>query len=214
MQLVIPVYDKYHHVLDIYLNTFKKMWKNCPFSIIIICGKKKYEPKNNIFPLEIKILGFERGWASNMISSLGFLDEIFMISFEDCFLIKKPKNKLIEKYWKIMRDDEKIGFFCLQPRWLKAKKRISKYYWQFLPGQEYAANFQMSFWRKSILRFILRDGQTAWESELKGTKKAWQLMREQSVKFLCVYEKYKPIDYILALKKGKWTKEAVKYGFI
>jgi len=73
-------------------------------------------------------------------------------------------------------------------------------------GSDYRLSLQTAIWDKNILNTLLRNGESAWELEIKGTKRT----NELDVPFLCV-KNNPPINYFCtAVVKGKWVKEAVE----
>ena len=81
----------------------------------------------------------------------------------------------------------------------KAPREISK-------GADYRLSLQAAVWDKQTLLELLREGESAWELELNGTKRTNDL----GAPFLSVIGD-SPIPYFCTgVVKGKWVKEAVK----
>jgi hypothetical protein len=73
-------------------------------------------------------------------------------------------------------------------------------------GADYRLSLQAAIWDKQILLELLREGESAWELELNGTKRTNAL----AAPFLCVAGD-SPIPYFCTgVVKGKWVREAVE----
>jgi len=72
-------------------------------------------------------------------------------------------------------------------------------------GADYRLSLQAAVWDKQTLLELLREGESAWELELNGTKRTNDL----NVPFLCVAGD-SPISYLGGVVKGKWARVAVK----
>ena len=73
-------------------------------------------------------------------------------------------------------------------------------------GADYRLSLQAAIWNKQTLLELLREGESAWELEINGTKRTNGL----DVPFLCVTCD-SPIPYFCTgVVKGKWVREAVE----
>ena len=81
----------------------------------------------------------------------------------------------------------------------KTPREISK-------GADYRLSLQAAVWDKQTLLELLREGESAWELELNGTKRTNDL----GAPFLSVIGDSSIPYFCTGIVKGKWVKEAVK----
>ena len=73
-------------------------------------------------------------------------------------------------------------------------------------GADYRLSLQTAIWQKQTLLELLREGESAWELEINGTKRSNNL----DVPFMCVTGD-SPIPYFCTgVVRGKWVREAVE----
>jgi len=131
-------------------------------------------------------------------------DEYILILLED-FLYLNPVNssQIEECYQAIQKLDG--GYLRLKP-FPKPDLQVCDYSMigEIKTGAPYRAALQASIWRKDILLELLRDGETAWNMELNGSRRSDRIPE----RFFCVW---KPVmNYRAGITLGKWTHFAVK----
>lgn len=152
-------------------------------------------------------IGDETDWSSDFRSMLEQIPQPYMIVLiEDYLLTQHIDTTVIEGLITYMEDRE-AGCLRLYPcpgpdRPCPDNPLVG----EISKGADYRLSLQAAVWDKQTLLELLRDGESAWELELNGTKRTNDL----DAPFLGVIGD-SPIPYFCTgVVKGKWVKEAVK----
>jgi hypothetical protein len=200
--VLISSCDRYQDLWKPFFTLFFKYWPDCPYPVYLSTNHGRYDDPR----VKIIAMGDDTDWSSGFRSAMKMIPyQYVIILMEDYLLMKRVDTEKIERLITYM-DKKKAGCLRLIPSPgpdLPCPDNedvggISK-------GSDYRLSLQAAIWNKNILLNLLRNGETAWELELKGTKRT----NELDVPFLSV-KNNPPIHYFCtAVVKGKWVKEAV-----
>lgn len=193
---------KYSRFWEPFFTLFKKYWFDCPFKIYLGTDVGNYKNINTIQ------LGHDFNWATNCKKILNIIPEQFVILFlEDYLLIEKTNTvKINELLSHMIKYD--IGCLRLNPcpgptgdwPYMSDMGLISK-------NDEYRMSLQPAAWNKKTLNNILKDGESAWETEINGTKRS----NKETKLFISVNRGVGHFPYIQGARMGKITKSAFNY---
>jgi len=201
--VLISSCDKYQDLWDPFFTLFFRYWQDCPYPVYLGTNHLKYD-HNRVTTITV---GDDTDWSSDFRSMLEQIPQPYVIVLIEDFLpTKSVDTAMIDRLITYMVDK---GAGCLRLFPCPGPDlpcldnplvgEISK-------GADYRLSLQAAIWDKQILLELLREGESAWELELNGTKRTNAL----AAPFLCVAGD-SPIPYFCTgVVKGKWVKEAVK----
>lgn len=202
--VLISSCDRYQDLWKPFFTLFFKYWPDCPYLVYLSTNHGRYDDPR----VKIIAVGDDTDWSSGFRVVMERIPHPYVIVFMEDFLFMKPVDtEKIERLITYM-DKKKAGYLRLVPSPVpdlpctdnEEVGEISK-------GSDYRLSLQAAIWDKNILIKLLLNGETAWELELKGTKRT----NELDVPFLSV-QNNPPIHYFCtAVVKGKWVKEAVDF---
>ena len=189
--------DNYSDVWPFFFDNLFKNWEDCPLQIHLISNKKTYNHKKII---NVNI-GEDVSWSDNLRKGLKSLKKEYVMLFIDDLIV----DKIIS-----------VNYFNKISKWINYNKpnylrlHISfkpNYYDNFvgtLPKKSpYKVSLMPSIWNKNFLKTILRTGESAWDFEIKGTKRAFNFNG-----FFSLNKNF--IHYNNSIIKGKWQRSTIK----
>jgi hypothetical protein len=202
--IIVSSCDNYEDCWQAFFTFFFRYWPDCPCEIYLLSNTKIY-PDDRVKTITI---GADHGWADNMKYILQQVNKpYFMYFLEDVFLLKKVDTERVVNYFKIMVE-EKAAYLRLYP--LPGPDSAFKGYTEIgLIAKEapYRISLMTAIWDTKVFLDLLVPGENAWQMELDGTERS----RKIEAPFLCVKQKFAPIDYFCtAIKRGRWFYDAVK----
>jgi hypothetical protein len=204
--VLISSCDRYQDLWKPFFTLFFKYWPDCPYPVYLDTNNLMYDDPR----VKTITIGDDTDWSSGFRSAMEIIPYKYVIvMMEDYLFTRSIDTEKIERLITYM-DKKKAGCLRLYPcpgpdlpcQDNQEVGEISK-------GADYRLSLQAAIWDKKILLELLRDGESAWQLEIKGTKRT----KELDVPFLSVTGKTEdsPIPYFCtAVVKGKWVKEAVQ----
>ena len=192
--------DSYYDVWPYFFDGLFKNWIDCPLDIYLVSNKKRYG-FNNVINLNI---GKDISWSNNLKKALKKIKNEFVLLMIDDLIIK---NKISNNFFMEISDWISMN----DPNYLRLHVSNRPLYYDSLVGElpkktPYKLSTMPSIWKTSFLLKILKDGESAWDFELKGSKRAYKYD-----KFFSLYENF--ISYNNSIIKGKWQRGIVdKYA--
>lgn len=145
-----------------------------------------------------------------MIKALSQIDFPYILYSQEDYWIQKPVEQiLIEDYLDIIRSG-KADYIRLYPAPPPDLPFPDDHRLGIIaPTSPYRTSLQMALWRKETLLSLLDTHETAWEFEVKGSKRSQYLKK----RFLCVSKRQYGIDYVFtAVVNGYWSEKAYQYA--
>lgn len=196
--ILIPSCDKYSDLWPPFFNMFWRNWRDCPYPVYLGSNKEAFEhPK-----VENILVGPDKDWTSGVRKMVETLDsEYVLIMLEDFFIRKPVDTKRVVFYVNLLKE---LGgdLLRLRPPIYRPFLRVNGCFHlaQFMKGAPYIVSLQPTVWKKVRLLSIMRDGESAWEFELKGTRRC---NREFGKYF--TLRKDCPIEWKThVVERGKW----------
>lgn len=193
--------DKYSDLWDPFFKTFFKYWDDCPYKIYLASNYKKYnhERVNNIS------FGDDNDYSTNLINILNlFEEEKLILWFEDALLTKKVDSDIIEniinQVLNCNLDHLKLSMDF--PLYYGSKKEL---FGPIQKGVKYRSAIGMAYYKKEVLRKILKPGESAWELDKSPRPD------ELNINFYSLNSNLrskKPLNFINSVIKGKWIYNA------
>ena len=179
---------------EIYLNTENKEFSYDSLNIISIKNRLSYSP-----------------WSECLRFALKSIEKEYLIYIqEDYFFHSRVNNSLLDDYYKKFVDN---NWACLhltdQCTSGPFKKNVGiDGVWEIEKGAHYRLSTQAAFWNKESLLRVIRNGESGWQFEHYGNKRADILLE----KVMCVSQddvkinENEIIPYIFTgIIKGQWN---------
>jgi hypothetical protein len=201
--VLISSCDKYHDLWDPFFTLFFKYWPDCPYPVYLSANNLEYEHQG----VKTINMGEDTDWSSGFRKTLEKISQPYVIVLMEDYLLTGPVDTaMVERLIEYMESKRAAClriFPCPGPDLPCADNQEIG---EIRKGSAYRLSLQAAIWDKKILTELIRDGESAWELELNGTKRTNDL----DVPFLSVTG-LSPIPYYCtAVVKGKWVKEAVE----
>lgn len=120
LALILPAYDPYKDIFDIFIKQFKKCWPDCPYPLVISNMFFEYTPERDI--TYVIHCGDEKDAVIRYQRAVDFVDADYFLSLEeDRIFIEKIDTEEIEKILDFM-DRENIGYYRCNASVFKKKK--------------------------------------------------------------------------------------------
>ena len=201
--VLISSCDNYQDLWKPFFTLFFRYWHDCPYPVYLSTNHLVYDHPR----VKTVGVGDDIDWSSSFRCTLEQIPQPYVIVMIEDFLPTKSVDTA--KIDRLVTYMESKGAGCLRLYPCPGPNlpcpdnplvgEISK-------GADYRLSLQAAVWDKQILLELLRDGESAWELELNGTKRTNDL----NAPFLSVIGD-SPIPYFCTgVVKGKWVKEAVK----
>lgn len=229
MTVLINSCDKYKDLWYPFFELLNINWKSCPYQIVLNTESEEYVHENWKIAQPLKIIhGGGRSWSDRIISCLKQLEtEYIMFVLDDFFLHSEVKQDKIEEIIQWLDNDKKskIANFQLYP--LSAEHYPEENYSGFVKAKDnypYLVNCQVAIWRKSALLDVLKEGESPWQFEDNGSKRAlkkgyefyFMNTKEPMSKETAIYHYILSITLGYGVAGGKWLfnndKLFQKYG--
>ncbi len=183
---------------------FRKYWDDCPFPIYLIVNELRIR-SDFIQPLAV---GRDQGWASNMKRALEKITAPRVLYFQEDYFLRAPvrREHLAEDF--AYAFEQNADAFCFRARSELEKdfRPINDRFGIVPRASDARTRCQLTLWKRESFLSALRDGETAWEMEARGSERTRDLLalsystRAQA-----------PARYLMsAIVRGLWTREALK----
>ena len=192
--ILVSSCDRYSDLWLPFFNLYKRFFPAAT-RIFLINEKKSFDFENVV---SLK-LGGDKDWSSLLVEALENVSTEYVLFTLEDFFIYKPVDliklgSLIE-----LMNGHKLNMIRLVRRpGSNIPSHISSKLMSIPPGADYRVSTQVALWKVSILKSILKNGESAWEFEINGTKRAMKY-----VGFFCVSTDAFPYKHHV-VERGKW----------
>jgi hypothetical protein len=182
----------------------RKFWPDCPLQIFLITNH--LEVRSSL--LRSIAVGDDRGWSSNLISTLERIPHPYLLYFQEDYFLTAPiaRDQLAQDFAFVL--DNNADSLCFRAR-SQADAGFQPLNDRFgvVPlDSDGRTRCQVTLWQKSALQSILRAGETAWDFEARGSS------RTQEMQILSYQKRDNtPIPYLMsAISRGLWMPDAIE----
>lgn len=197
LDILVISCDGYSDVWDIFFRFFHKQWKNCPLKLNLLSNYKSYD----FYGVNTIKVGKDISWSDNLLKGIEDLkNDYILILLEDLFFNKKISNNYFNQISNWVDKNH--------PNYLRLCTSNKPNYFDDLIGEipkitPYKTSMMPSIWKKSFLQELLIKGESAWDFEIIGSKRAYNCGG-----FYAVYNDF--ISYNNGIIKGKWRRSIVR----
>ena len=200
IDLLVVSCDSFSDVWSPFFKAFRYYWKDCGLNIFLLSNEKEYEELN----VKNIMVGADISWSDNLIKAVDNLkSEYVLLLLEDLFIVNKVSSNYFDEISKWIELNS--------PNYLRLTTSYKPKVFDKLVGKlshktPYKASLMPSIWKKSILKQILKSGESAWDFEIKGSSRA--------SKYNNFYALQKNlINYDNAIIKGSWRRSIINNSF-
>ena len=200
IDLLVVSCDSFSDVWHPLFKSFYYNWKDCGLNIFLLSNEKECEELN---VKTIKV-GPDISWSDNLIKAIDDLkNEYVLLLLEDLFLVNKVSTNYFDEISKWINLNS--------PNYLRLTISHKPKVFDSLVGQipqktPYKTSLMPCIWKKSILKEILRSGESPWDFEIKGSLRASEYDNFYSLQ-------KNLINYENAIVKGKWRRSVFYNNF-
>jgi len=202
--IVVSTCDAFFDVWRPFTYFFRRFWPDCPFKTFLIVNELSVQSQR-IRPL---IVGPDRGWASNLRLALEQISETHILYMqEDYFLTGLVDNRQLALDFgdTMSRKADSLCFRSrsrVEPTFQPLNDRFG-----IVPlDSDGRTRCQVTLWNRAKLLSILRDGESGWEMEARGSDRT----RDMLVLSYGARDNT-PIPYLMsAIVRGLWMPEAIE----
>jgi len=192
--------DAYRDLWRPFFTLFWRYWPDCPFPVYLGANEARYQDPR-VTTLKVP----EHTWSKNL---KGFLEQIeadYVLMLLDDFFLNGPidTNLLVRHLLALDSFDGTVLRIYPRPgpeQRLAEHKEIGLLH----PRAPYRVSAQPAFWHRAKLIGLLRDNESAWEFESKGTERS----QAHANGF---YGTYQPLlSYRHVVERGEWFWSAAR----
>ena len=197
IDLLVVSCDSYSDVWNTFFSFFFHYWNDCPLDIYLLSNEKSYD-QSRVNTIKV---GRDISWSDNLLSGIDQLKKDYvLLLFDDLLLNKKVSTVYFNQLSKWINNHD--------PNYLRLCISHKPKYFDDLVGcipnkTPYKTSTMPCIWKRSTLKKILNKSESAWDFEIKGSKRAYEFNE-----FYAVYKNL--INYNNGIIKGKWRKTIYK----
>ena len=197
IDVVVISCDAYSDIWPYFFKYFNLFWGNCPLDIYLISNIKKYNFKN----LKNIQVGEDISWSENLLKGLESIKkEYVLLMIDDLLLNRSVSNSQFGIISEWIDKNKPLYLRLHNSKLLNKNDNLVSLIPQKTP---YKTSTMPSIWKKSYLEKILKKGESAWEFEIHGSKRAFSRINFFTInKSLLFYDN--------SIIKGKWQKGIAK----
>ena len=202
--ILVPSWDGYQDVWHPFFHSFFKYWPDCPY-LVYLGSNTAIHPDDRVIPI---LVGADKDYSSNLIAMLEEIQEDWIILWVDDALLSAPVDT--ERFINVIRMAQEKRAAYLQlipgPSTQVILDENNQEFGKIPNNTPYRVSISLGLWRKDAFLNLLRLGETAWDFELLGNQRSFEMDEE----FYClVGDPVAPLKH--GIRQGKWTVEAVKF---
>lgn len=197
--VVIASCDRYSDLWGPFITLWWRYWPKCPFPVYFITN----ETQAKFAGVRPMIVGPDLSWSTTLKRGLLLIPEQYVLLFlDDLFLTESVATAALEH---LVERAVRSRMNCLRfhpDPWPNV--RIDHDVGLVAPGGAYRASTVLTLWDRAVLIELLREGESAWEFEIRGSERA-DVYSE-------FYATYRPwIKVTNGVIKGRWRPNVVRW---
>ena len=182
---------------------FEKFWSDCPFETFLITNHlAAHSPR-----IRSLVVGKDRGWSSNLLAALEQIAYPYVLYFQEDYFLTAPvaRAQLADDLAYLISSGADSLCFRARSQPDPDFKSINDRFGVVPLASDGRTRCQVTLWKRSALQSILREGETAWNFEARGSA------RTQEMQILSyAHRENTPIPYFMsAISRGLWMPDAI-----
>lgn len=190
--------DRYSDLWEPCFRRLRRYWPGLPFDVYLVANKKGFDS----YGVQTLFAGEDLDWSSTVRRALTQLSHPYVFFwFEDAFLDGPMDNHGMYRYlrWAIDNDADYVRLRSIP----KPAEKVSDNIGRLAERIPYRNTCFASIWKREVFLNLLRDGESAAEFEMQGTKRSDLYPRFYGV-YCC------PFNYLHGVVRGVWLWSALR----
>jgi len=201
--LVVSSCDAFFDAWRPFYAFLEKFWENCPLDIFLLTNELEIRSPR----MRSIALGEDRGWSSNLNSALEQIAHPYLLYFQEDYFLTAPVDnlQLALDFAEVIEAGADSLCFRARSKFDADFKPLNERYGVVPLDSSGRTRCQVTLWKRNALQSILREGETAWNFEARGSART----REMQILSYRSRENA-PIHYLMsAISRGLWMPEAI-----
>ncbi|HEY3662170.1 MAG TPA: hypothetical protein VGL24_03370 [Chthoniobacterales bacterium] len=183
---------------------FEKFWDDCPLEMFLLTNELMiHSPR-----MRGIAVGEDRGWSSNLLFALEQIAHPYVLYFQEDYFLTAPveRAQLAADFAHVINGDADSLCFRARSKPEAAPRPLNDRFGVVPLDSDGRTRCQVTLWKRSALQSILREGETAWNFEARGSA------RTQEMQILSYASRENaPIRYLMsAISRGLWMPDAIE----
>ncbi|HEX3151781.1 MAG TPA: hypothetical protein VHR66_27160 [Gemmataceae bacterium] len=209
--ILISSFDRYSDCWQPVCHGFQKYWRDCPWPVLLMTNEKDFDhPAARV----LKVRG-GADWSARMIDALDRIESPYVMYFQEDYWLTEPVDTpRILEYFRLMQEHGlnylRFLAYPAPAHDFEPDPRLGR----IGVDGAYRTSVQITLWRREVFRDLVRDGETVWQFEIRGTERS----RKYGDTFVAIRPNGKDeyangIRYVCtAVNAGKWARMAKAYA--
>lgn len=204
VSVVVVSYDGFADVWPGFFKLLFRFWPDRPYPLYLISNRLTFADER-VTPL---LVGDDRSWSQTLAAGLQRISTRYvLLTLEDFYLTAPVDTAYLGRLHQVMVDSG-AAYLRIMANPKPDIPFPDRSDLGFISsGAPYRTSTQMAFWDRDALLGLLREEESAWDFELKGSRRSDKL----SAPFLSISTSSSPIIYRHVVYRGKWLPEAIRY---
>jgi len=191
--------DKYKDMWEPYFILFNRFWQKPKYDVFLMTNFLKPIFRN----VNVIDIGEDLSWSDNLLKAVRIINSKYVfILLDDFFIVDKVRDNDVNQVftWAVKNDIDYLHLY----RYPRPKKLFYKNIGMIPPNTIYRVSTVSSLFKKEVLINLLKEGETAWDFEIKGS-----LRSNKYNGFFSVDEDLIPV--VNGVIRGKWNRKIIRY---
>ncbi len=203
--LVVSSCDAFFDVWRPFYAFLEKFWGDCPLDGFLLTNELEV---HSSWIRSIPV-GKDRGWSSNLLFALRQITHPYLLYFQEDYFLTAPIDRLqlARDFAEVMETDADSLCFRARSESDPGFQPLNERYGVVPLDSDGRTRCQVTLWKRSALQSILREGETAWNFEARGSA------RTEGMQILSYHRRENaPIHYLMsAISRGLWMPKAIEF---
>jgi hypothetical protein len=210
--------DSFSDCWEPFFKLFKIYWPDCPYSVYLNTERKTFSSEDiqvTSTKIGAEFSGDKHAWSSALIAALEQIPTRYVLYLqEDYFLNDSVRSSIIAEFLNIMKFEDYTHIRVMELGGNAGYEPSGNYpdLWELPQHGGYRISLQAGLWNRERFLTYIKPGESAWELERWGTRRA----HKRKDTFFCQnLERFnKPGEWIVpyvptGIVQGRWYEPAV-----
>jgi hypothetical protein len=182
----------------------RKFWPDCPLDLFLLTNELRVKSAT-VRPI---VLGPDRGWSSNLLAALPQIPHPYLLYFQEDYFLTAPvdSSQLARDFTEVIAAGADSLCFRARSQPDAGFQPVNDRYGVVPLDSDGRTRCQVTLWKRESLTSILREGETAWNFEARGSARTRRMQ-------ILSYQRREnaPIRYLMsAISRGLWMPDAIQ----